>query len=104
LEFAFTRRNFHEGAPVKVAVVKETQPGERRVALVPESCRKLVVAGYAVGIEAGAGAAAFFADDAYRRSGAAVADDAGDLFRSADLVPKVVGELVKQLSEAAAAH
>jgi NAD(P) transhydrogenase subunit alpha len=43
---------------MRIAVVKETAPREQRVALVPESCKKLVQAGYEVGVEAGAGAAA----------------------------------------------
>mgnify|MGYP003694779715 CR=1 FL=1 len=46
---------------MKIAVPKETRPGERRVALVPESCKKLVQAGYAVAVEAGAGASAHYA-------------------------------------------
>jgi NAD(P) transhydrogenase subunit alpha len=74
---------------MKIAVPKETRPGERRVALVPESCKKLVQAGYAVAIEAGAGASAFYSDDAYRQAGAAVETDAQALLGSADFVCKV---------------
>jgi NAD(P) transhydrogenase subunit alpha len=40
---------------MRIAVVKETAPGERRVALVPESCKKLIAAGYEISIESGAG-------------------------------------------------
>ena len=40
---------------MRIGVPKETAPGERRVALVPESCKKLMQAGYEVAIEAGAG-------------------------------------------------
>ena len=39
---------------MKIAVPKETRPGERRGALVPEPCKKLVQAGHAVAVEAGA--------------------------------------------------
>ena len=60
---------------MKIAVSKETRPGERRVALVPESCKKLVQAGFTVAIESGAGAGAFLADDAYRQAGATVEDE-----------------------------
>lgn len=74
---------------MKIAVPKETRPGERRVALVPESCKKLVQAGYAVAIEAGAGATAFYSDDAYRQAGATVETDAQALLGSADFVCKV---------------
>src|SRR5436190_17854897 len=38
---------------LRIAVPKETAPGERRVALVPESCKKLMQAGYEIAIEAG---------------------------------------------------
>ena len=69
-----------------VAVVKETAPGERRVALVPESCKKLIQAGYAVAIEAGAGAGAFITDDAYREAGASVEADPATLLGRADFV------------------
>ena len=55
---------------MRIVVPKETAPGERRVALVPESCKKLIQAGYEIAIEAGAGEAAGFADAAYREVGA----------------------------------
>ena len=40
---------------MKIAVPREIREGERRIALVPESCRKLVKAGIEVSIESGAG-------------------------------------------------
>ena len=49
---------------MRIAVPQETAPGERRVALVPESCKKLVQAGYEVAVEAGAGNAAGYTDAA----------------------------------------
>jgi len=60
---------------MRVGVPKESAPGERRVALVPESVGRLAGAGSQVTIEAGAGAAAGFSDDAYADAGATVADD-----------------------------
>ncbi len=72
-----------------IAIPLESAPGERRVALVPESCRKLIQAGYAVTIQAGAGAPAGFADDAYRQSGAGVSGDPAALLGGADLVLRV---------------
>lgn len=74
---------------MRIAVPKETRPGERRVALVPESCKKLVQAGFTVAVEAGAGAAAYFDDDAYRQAGAAVEADAAAMLGAADFVLKV---------------
>ena len=55
---------------MKVGVARETAPGERRVALVPEAVAKLIAAGFEVIVEPGAGDAASFPDDAYREAGA----------------------------------
>ncbi len=74
---------------MKIAVLKETGPRERRVALVPESCKKLVQAGFTVAVEAGAGDMAFFSDEAYRQAGATVESDPAALLGSADFVLKV---------------
>jgi H+-translocating NAD(P) transhydrogenase subunit alpha len=57
---------------MKVAVVRESLPEERRVALVPDAVPRLVKAGLTVSVEAGAGNAAGFSDDAYRAAGAEV--------------------------------
>lgn len=74
---------------MRIGVPKETSPRERRVALVPESCKKLIQAGYEVSVEAGAGVAAGFADAAYRDAGATLAEDPAALFAAADLLLKV---------------
>jgi len=58
---------------MKVGVPKELVPGERRVALVPETVGRLGE-GVEVVVEAGAGDAAGFSDDAYREAGAAIGD------------------------------
>src|SRR5439155_8210518 len=73
---------------MKVAVVKETFPGERRVALVPTDVAKLVKGGLGVVVERAAGAAAGFGDPAYVEKGAAVAADRDEVF-SADIVLQV---------------
>ncbi|MBB1088444.1 Re/Si-specific NAD(P)(+) transhydrogenase subunit alpha [Lysobacter sp. SG-8] len=59
-----------------VGVLRERAPGECRVALTPETCRKFVAAGVRVRVEEGAGEAAAFTDDAYREAGAEVGDAA----------------------------
>ncbi len=74
---------------MRIAVPKETTPGERRVALVPESCKKLIQAGYEIAIEARAGEAAGFADAAYAELKVAVESDPAALLGTADLVLKV---------------
>jgi NAD(P) transhydrogenase subunit alpha len=57
---------------MKVSVVKETAPGERRVALVPEVISKLRAVSVEVEVEAGAGDRAWFTDDGYAEAGAGV--------------------------------
>ena len=57
---------------MKVSVVKETAPGERRVALVPETIGKLTAAGLEVLVESGAGDSAWLTDDSYAEAGASV--------------------------------
>jgi H+-translocating NAD(P) transhydrogenase subunit alpha len=57
---------------VKVAVIKEAAPWERRVALVPEGVAKLVGAGLEVLSEAGAGDRSWLGDEAYAEAGATV--------------------------------
>ena len=74
---------------MRIVVPKETVPGERRVALVPESCKKLIQTGYTVGVESGAGVASDFDDESYRAAGAEIASDAAALIGGADLVLKV---------------
>src|SRR5436190_14573564 len=73
---------------MKVAVVKETFPGERRVALVPTDVAKLIKNGLGVLLEPGAGAAAGFVDTAYANKGAEVAAGRDAAF-SADIVLQV---------------
>ncbi len=74
---------------MRIVVPREIRAGERRVALVPESCAKLVKAGIEVAVEAGAGASAFFPDTAYGEAGASLEPDVGRLLGGGDLVLKV---------------
>jgi len=74
---------------MRIVVPKETASGERRVAIVPESCRKLIQAGFDIAVEAGAGDAAGFTDDGYHAAGGAVVSDPIGLVGSGDLVLKV---------------
>jgi NAD(P) transhydrogenase subunit alpha len=79
---------------MRIGVPREIAPGERRVALVPESCKKLIQAGYLISIEAGAGEPAGFADEAYRALGVAMESDPATLLGSADLVLKVAAPVI----------
>ena len=81
---------------MRIVVPRETAPGERRVALVPESCKKLIQAGYEISIESGSGDAAGFADAGYRELGVELVSDAAALLGSADLVLKVTAPAAGQ--------
>ncbi|MBO0820213.1 MAG: NAD(P) transhydrogenase subunit alpha [Nocardiopsaceae bacterium] len=73
---------------MKVAVVKEPAPAERRVALVPEGVPKLTGAGLEVLVEKGAGEGSWFSDSAYSEAGASVVA-AGDAYKNADVILSV---------------
>jgi NAD(P) transhydrogenase subunit alpha len=84
---------------MKAAVVKETAPGERRVALVPEAIARLRPAGIDVLVESGAGQAAWLADAVYADAGATIVSPA-ELYQTADViltVTKPSAEMVRQL-------
>jgi NAD(P) transhydrogenase subunit alpha len=86
---------------VRIVVPRETAAGERRVALVPESCKKLIAAGYEISIEAGAGAASGFADRTYADLGVSMAagDDAAvSMLAAGDLVLKVTAPTAGEIA------
>jgi NAD(P) transhydrogenase subunit alpha len=70
---------------MRLGVPKETAPGERRVALVPETVGRLAGAGFEVAVERGAGEVAAFPDEAFAEAGASLVGNALD----ADAVVKV---------------
>src|SRR5919204_6626476 len=63
---------------MRVGVPKETAPGERRVALVPDAVGRLTEAGFDVLVEGGAGKAASYPDADYERAGARLVEDPFD--------------------------
>ncbi|MDA1077239.1 MAG: NAD(P)(+) transhydrogenase (Re/Si-specific) subunit alpha, partial [Proteobacteria bacterium] len=71
-----------------IGVPRETWPGELRAALVPQSVKKLVDAGFTVMVEAGVGSNASFKDSEYVEAGAKVETDR-DLILGADIVLRV---------------
>lgn len=73
--------------PIKIAVPKETAPGERRVAMEPSVAAKLVKLGVEVLIEKDAGEPAHFPDAVF--ADARVVDSAAGLYAEADVVLKV---------------
>jgi NAD(P) transhydrogenase subunit alpha len=73
---------------MQVGVAKESAPGETRVAVVPDTARRLVGDGVDVLVERGAGETATFADAAYERAGARLASTE-ELYAEAEVVCKV---------------
>ncbi|MBM4343881.1 MAG: Re/Si-specific NAD(P)(+) transhydrogenase subunit alpha [Deltaproteobacteria bacterium] len=74
---------------MRIAIVRESFGNERRVAATPESCKKLTALGFSVHVEAGAGEAACFPDQAYQQAGAELCSDVKALYGSADLLLKI---------------
>ena len=74
---------------MQVAVLKETAPRERRVAMTPDSAGRLVKAKVDVVVEHGAGDAAGFSDSAYAAVGCRAAADAAAACTGASVVLKV---------------
>lgn len=74
---------------VRLAVLKETQPGERRVAQVPETAARLVKAGVSVVVERDAGLSAGFEDAAWLDAGATIAATAEEAVEGAAIVAGV---------------
>jgi NAD(P) transhydrogenase subunit alpha len=85
-------------ATLRVGVVKEAAPGERRVALTPDAARRLpdTDAGFSVAIESAAGVGARYPDRAYSDGGAEIVP-AGELIERADVVLAVGAPPVSSL-------
>jgi NAD(P) transhydrogenase subunit alpha len=77
---------------MRIGIPKETAPGERRVALIPDVVKRLTGAGHTVVVEAGAGERASFPDAAFREAGAEIGDPWG-----AEVVAKVVAPSADEL-------
>jgi NAD(P) transhydrogenase subunit alpha len=73
---------------MKIGVARETAPGERRVALVPDALAKLTAAGLEILVEKGAGVGALIPDSAFAEGGATVVST-DDLYRDADVIVRV---------------
>ena len=86
---------------MKIGVVKERAPNERRVALIPDALKGLIGAGAEVLVEQGAGEAAALPDGLFTAAGAKVVARA-DMYRDADVIVRVQkpdGDDVKSLRQ-----
>jgi H+-translocating NAD(P) transhydrogenase subunit alpha len=92
---AATRAADEENVPsMKVAIITERRAHERRVAATPDSVKHMVAMSLEPVVESGAGAAAYFGDDAYRTAGATIAPDAAAALAGAEIVLKVQRPLI----------
>jgi NAD(P) transhydrogenase subunit alpha len=84
---------------MRIGVPRETHAGERRVATTPDVAAQLIKLGFDVAVEAAAGAAANYSDDAYSAAGCEVVASADDVWSRSDLILKVrapdVGEVAR---------
>ncbi len=83
---------------VRIGVPKETAPGERRVALVPEVVKRLARSGVEVAIENGAGAASGYPDASYSDAGAQVTSERGIIFRS-NILLKIQAPTLEEIAQ-----
>jgi len=80
-----------------IAVPAEVHPGESRVAVSPETVKKLKALGHDIIVQKTAGAAASFTDAAFEEGGASLANSAADTYKKADIVLKVRGPSAEEL-------
>src|SRR5262245_20146176 len=74
---------------MNIVVLRETQKGEARVALMPESVKKLVGLKASVTIESGAGLSAARTDEDFKEAGAEISSDRSKLLSEADVLAVV---------------
>lgn len=74
---------------MRVAVLKEIEPGEKRVAIVPETVKRLVKKGVEVCVESGAGEGSCFRDGEYEEAGATIESSVEALLAATDVVIKI---------------
>ena len=72
-----------------LGILKESAPGETRVALLPGSLKSLVAQGITVLVESGAGEASGASDQAFTEAGAGITSDRASILTQADLLPVV---------------
>jgi alanine dehydrogenase len=89
---------------MRVGVPKEIKAGEYRVGLTPTAVQEYVHNGHEVLIQAGAGAGAGYADDAYVKAGATIAPDAETVFAQARLIVKVKEPQAQEWARLTAEH
>ena len=82
---------------MKIGLPKEIMTSEGRVALIPETCRRLIDSGHVVYVQASAGDISGYTDDEYREAGVLISDSAEQLYGSSELIVKVKQPLENDL-------
>jgi NAD(P) transhydrogenase subunit alpha len=83
---------------VVIACTRERRADDPRVAITPETARKLIAAGTEVRIEAGAGTASAIPDETYQEAGAKVVKDVRAALEGADVLFKVRGPTAAEIA------
>jgi H+-translocating NAD(P) transhydrogenase subunit alpha len=86
---------------MRIGVLRERDPRERRVALIPATVQKLIQQKHEVVVERGAGVPAFCPDPQYAAAGARLVDTAAEVAGSVDLVVKVQRPSVEEVAQLA---
>lgn len=84
---------------MQIVVPAETWANERRVALIPDSVKKLVRAGAEVTVESGLGLGSGYTDADYQEAGATVSSDRGAMLTSGDIVLRVRKPAIDEVSQ-----
>ena len=84
---------------MRIAIPKETHPGENRIPITPAHAKKLCAMGADLVVEAGMGAGSGFTDAEYAEVGATISHDRSELFRSADLLLRLRKPQLEEISQ-----
>src|SRR5258706_14369936 len=84
---------------MRLAVPKENTPGETRVAIVPDTIKRLIAKKVEVSVESHAGERAFVRDDDYRAAGATIEPSADAMFAKADVVLQIHPPTAAQITK-----
>ena len=87
-EYAILLKNQKGVIALRIGCVKEIKNNEFRVGMTPDNVRAYTAAGHEVYIERGAGLGSGFADEEYALAGAAMLDDAAEVWRRAEMMVK----------------
>ena len=84
---------------VKIAVTRERRAEETRVAITPDTAKKLIALGAEVTVESGAGKAASYLDADYAAAGATIAKTAKAAIKDADILLKVRAPVAEEIAD-----